>query len=69
MIRLEVGLEIIHGGVMRVRAIRDKTAVVVVASCLSLSRNPVRFKADSVVPQNCRPNILPYGPHSWLIRI
>ena len=45
MIRLEIGLEIRHGGVMRVCAIEDKTAVVVVASYRSVSRNPVRFKA------------------------
>ena len=30
---------------MRVCAIKDKTAVVVVASYRSVSRNPVRFKA------------------------
>ena len=45
MTRLEIGLEIRHGGVMRVCAIKDKTAVVVVASYCSVSRNPVRFKA------------------------
>ena len=46
MITLEVGLEIRHRGVVRVCAIEDKTAAVVVAaSCRSLSRNPVRFRA------------------------
>ena len=45
MIRLEVGLEIRHRGVMSLCAIEDKTAVVVVASYRSVSRNPVRFKA------------------------
>ena len=45
MIRLEIGLEIRHGGVMRVCTIEDKTAIVVVASYRSVSRNPVRFKA------------------------
>ena len=40
-----IRLEIRHGGVMRVCAIKDKTAVVVVASYRSVSRNPVRFKA------------------------
>ena len=42
MIVLEIGLEIRHGGMIRVCAIVDKTAVVVVASYPS---NPVRFKA------------------------
>ena len=32
MIRLEIGLEIRHGGVISVCALEDKTAVVVVAS-------------------------------------
>ena len=45
MIRLEIGLEMRHGGVMRVCAIEDKTAVVVVASYRSVARNSVRFKA------------------------
>ena len=46
MIGLKIGLEISHGAqVMRVYAIEDKTAVVVVASYRSVSRNPVRFKA------------------------
>ena len=45
MIRLEVGLEIRHSGVMRVCAIEDKTVIVVVLSYRSVSRNPVRFKA------------------------
>ena len=45
MIRLEIGLEIRHCGVMSLCAIEDKTAVVVVASYRSVSRNPVRFKA------------------------
>ena len=44
-IGLEIGLEIRHGGVMRVCAIQDKTAVIVVASYRSVSRNLVRFKA------------------------
>ena len=44
-IGLEIGLEIRHGGLMNVCAIEDKTAVVVVASYRSVSRNPVRFKA------------------------
>ena len=42
MIRLKIGLEIRHRGVISLRTIEDKTAVVVVASC---SRNPVRFNA------------------------
>ena len=45
MIRLEIGLKIRHRGVMSLCAIEDKTAVVVVASYRSVSRNPVRFKA------------------------
>ena len=45
MIRLEIGLEIRHGGVMRVCAIVDKTDVVVVVSYRSVSKNPVSFKA------------------------
>ena len=40
-----IGLEIRHGGVMRVCAIENKTAVVVVASYCSVSINPVRFKS------------------------
>ena len=44
MIRLKIRLEIRHE-VMRVCATEDKTAVVVVASYCSVSRNPVRFKA------------------------
>ena len=45
MIRLEIGLEIRHRGVMSLCAIENKTAVVVVTSYCSVSRNPVRFKA------------------------
>ena len=45
MVRLEMGLEIRHRGVMSLYAIEDKTAVVIVASYRSFSRNPVRFKA------------------------
>ena len=45
MIRPEIGLKIRHRGVMSLCAIEDKTAVVVVASYRSVSRNPVRFKA------------------------
>ena len=49
MIRLEIGLEIRHCGVMSLCVTEDKTAiVVVVALCRSVSRNPVRFKASSV---------------------
>ena len=44
MIRLEIGLEIRHCGVMSLCAIEDKTVVVVVALYRSVSRNPVRFK-------------------------
>ena len=44
MIRLEIGLEIRHLGVMILCATEDKTAVVVVASYRSVSRNLVRFK-------------------------
>ena len=48
MIRLKIGLEIRrHRGVMSLCAIEDKTAVVIVASYRSVSRNPVRFKALS----------------------
>ena len=43
MIKLEIWLEVRLSGVMR--AIEDKTAVVVVASYRSVSRNTVRFKA------------------------
>ena len=50
MIRLETGLEIRHGGVMRVHATEDKTAVLVVASYRSVSRNPVRFKSSLSPP-------------------
>ena len=42
MIRLEIGLQIRHGGVMRMCGIEDKIYFVVVAS---YRRNPVRFKA------------------------
>ena len=45
MIRLEIRVDIRHGGVMRACAIEDKIALVVVASYRSVSRNPVRFKA------------------------
>ena len=45
MIRLEIGFEIRHRGAMSLWAIEDKTAVVVVASYRSVSRNPVHFKA------------------------
>ena len=45
MIRLEIGLEIRHSGVMRVCAIGAKTAVVAGASYRSVSRNRVCFKA------------------------
>ena len=45
MIRLEIGLKLRHGGVIKVCVTEDKTAVVVVASYHSKSRNPVRFKA------------------------
>ena len=40
MIRLEIGLEIRHHGVMSLCAITDKPAIVVVASYRSVSRNP-----------------------------
>ena len=39
-----MGLEIKHRGVMSLYVIKDKTAVVVVASYRSFSGNPVRFK-------------------------
>ena len=39
-----IGLEIRHGGVMRVCAIENKTAVVVASYC-SVSINRVRFKS------------------------
>ena len=45
MIRLEIGLQIRHRGVMSLYAIEDRSAVVVGASYRSVSRNPVRFKA------------------------
>ena len=45
MIGLDIGLVIRHGGVIRVCAIEDKTAVVVVVSYRNVSKNPVRFKA------------------------
>ena len=50
MIRLEIEieLEIRHRGVMSLCSIENKTAVVVVASYHSVSRNPVRFKAGPV---------------------
>ena len=47
MIRLEIELEIRHRGVMSLCRIEDKSAVVVVASYRSVSRNSVRFKAMS----------------------
>ena len=47
MMRLKIGLEIRHRGVMSLCAIEDKTAVVIVALYRSVSRNPVRFKALS----------------------
>ena len=68
MIRLEIGLEIRHGGVMRMYATADKTAVVVVASHRSVPRNPVLFKAlvrsvlcDFVL------SIFQYGPGNTFI--
>ena len=45
MIRQEIVFEIRHIGVMRVGAIEDEDAVVVVASYRSVLRNTVRFKA------------------------
>ena len=46
MITLGIGLKIRHHGVIRVSAIEDKTAVVVIAvSYHNISRNPVCFKA------------------------
>ena len=45
MIRLWIGLEIRHRGVMSLYATEDKTAVVVVALHRNVSRNSVRFKA------------------------
>ena len=45
MIRLEIGIEIRHRGVMSLCSTEDKTAVVVVASYRSVARNPVRFRA------------------------
>ena len=44
MIGLETGLEIRHGGVMRLRAAEDKTAVL--ASYRSVSRNPVCLRLN-----------------------
>ena len=44
MIRLKIGFEIRHGGLMNVCATEGKTAADVVASYRSVSRNPVRFK-------------------------
>ena len=52
MIRLEIGVEIRHRGVMSLCAIEDKTAVVVVSSYRSVSRNPVRFKALEYLSQH-----------------
>ena len=45
MIKLEIRLKLRHRGVMKLCAIEDKTAIVVVASYRSVSRIPVRFKA------------------------
>ena len=45
MIRLKTGVKIRHDEVTRVCAIEDKSAVVVVASYGSVSRNPDCFKA------------------------
>ena len=45
MMRLEIGLEIRHRGMMSLCAIKYITTVVVVASYRSVSRNPARFKA------------------------
>ena len=50
-IRLEIGIEIRHRGVMSLWTIEDKTAVVVVASYHSVSRNPVRFEALLQTPR------------------
>ena len=60
MIRLEIGLEIRHGGVMRVCAIEDKTTVVGGASYRSVSRNPVRFKALDRTDQNMGGTLLEF---------
>ena len=61
MIRLEIGLQIRHRGVMSLCGIEDKTAVVVVASYRSVSRNPVRLKA---LPVTLTSNVL-----VWLVTI
>ena len=45
MIRLDIGLEIRHRGVMSLCVIEGRTVVVVVVSYRSVSRNPVRFEA------------------------
>ena len=44
MIRLEIGLKLRQDGVMKVCAIEDKTAFLVVESYRSVSRNLVSFK-------------------------
>ena len=69
MIRLKIGLEIRHRGVLSLCAIEEKTAVVVVASYRSVSRNPVRFKALRQIivfqPESAQiPNL--QGLYSWL---
>ena len=61
MIRLETGLEIRHGGVMRLRAAEDKTAVL--ASYRSVSRNPVRFKSSLSPPYWCKTNPILHVNH------
>ena len=61
MIRLEIGLEIRHGGVMRVCTIEDKTVVfvvVVVVSYRSVSRNLGRFKTLLFAMIRCAPKYL-----------
>ena len=49
MIRIEIGLEIRHCGVISLCAIEDKSVVVGVASYHSVSRNPICFKAPVVM--------------------
>ena len=79
MIRLEIGLKLRHGGVMRVCAIEDKTAVVVLHRIAVLqeisfvSRPWVETLSDRTPPPRGRgdldelKSLSPGNGHGWLI--
>ena len=52
MIRLEIGLDIRHPGVMSLCMIEDKPVIAVVASYRNISKIPVRFKALDQLTRN-----------------